>query len=181
MSVSGQGVDTPTPPLVERSDEMIVSESSTPIVRAGYSNLLLVIALALCALVVLLARDAGSGSIVQLAGGALVALLIAVRYARSVARIRVGHDSIVFTCAVGRVTIPLSNLEHVRLSSIGASMMASIETKERSRWLSRSFHYVADRTNWGSIADSQERLQALLESQGVALRPPRLLHRPVRR
>lgn len=159
--------------------ELVVAESTVPVVRAGYSNTALVIAPVISILVGMLARQAGAALIVQLFAGVVVGSLVVFRYSRSLSRIRVDDQEIQFTCAFHIVSIRLSDLEYVRLGSIGGSMTASIETKEKERLFSSSFHYISPRTNWGDVAQSQDRLQSLLEARGVPIRAPRLLHRRI--
>jgi hypothetical protein len=159
--------------------ELVVAESTVPVVRAGYANTALAIAPVISILVGMLAREAGAAPIVQVFAGVVVGSLVVLRYSRSISRIRMDDHAIQFMCALHVVRMRLSDLEYVRLGSIGGSMTASIETKEKGRLFSSSFHYISPGTNWGDVAHSQDRLQSLLEAKGVPIRAPRLLHRRI--
>lgn len=159
--------------------ELVVSESTARVIRAGYSNAALVIAPTISVVVGMLARQAGAGSGAQVLAGVIVGALVLLRYSRSVSRIRIDDETIHFTCPIHVESIRFADLEYVRLGCIGGSMTASVEAKREGHLLSASFHYIAPATSWGDIALSQHRLESILKAKGVPIRAPRLIYKRI--
>ncbi len=163
----------------ERAPELVIAESTVPVLRAGYANAAIPIAAVMSLLTALLARSAGASLAMQVLAGAVLGGLLLYRYARSVSRIRVADDAMHFICSLHEESVRLAELEYVRLGHIAGSMMASIETKKKGRRFSTTFHYIAPMTNWGDVAQAQDRLETLLKSRGVPLRTPRFIYRRI--
>jgi hypothetical protein len=157
----------------------VVTESAIPVVRAGWANTALATAPVIAILVGMLASDAGAGSAVRVFAGLLAGSLVVLKYSRSLSRIRIDDQAIHFMCAFHTVSIRFSDLQYVRVGSIGGSMTANIETKEKGKRFSRSFYYTSPGTNWGDVHQTLYRLRLLLQARGVPIRPPRLLYRRI--
>ncbi len=139
-------------------DELIVTESLTPVVRAGAMNASFVI---LAIMTILFAQmpvgAPAKYSVIAVAVGIVTAL-----YVTTVTRLSISEAGLRIVCPLHQIEIPYSALERVTITTLSLYMTMWLRISEKGKRLPRYFRIAAIATNWGDFRQTEQRLKQVL-------------------
>lgn len=156
----------------QESDELrlVIHGSRLPVVRAGWSNFLLIPWLAALFLVGVMADALPVPAASRPALWLVVTVLFLVVYGSALARVELGDGSVLFVCAPWTLRVPINSIEYVSTAVYGSWMMMTLRVKRRSRVLPLLFHFVTMATSYGPLRDTEATLRNGLSRLGISVR-----------
>jgi hypothetical protein len=146
------------------STDVVVNNSNMPVIRAGYGNIIILIAFCITLLVNEVFFALGASQVTRYLIVCALILLFFVAYSLSVSRINFNEDVAEIICSFRRYSIRYSNLSHVNIYIIPSCMFTIMVLRFKKRHFC-VFHYVAVSTNRGSAHDSARYLRQMIENK----------------
>ncbi len=146
-----------------KQEDLIVSNSNVPLIRAGYANiifLLLIIGL------ILIKQALSAFQIPAYVQWLLLSnycLMILISYIHSISRISIkDKKTLVLTTPFSATKINNSEIDNAKVFAIPSSMTIILKIRRKTSALPEFYYFIAASTNYGSYADTRTKLVSLL-------------------
>lgn len=160
-------------PESKGSVELVVNESKTPVLRAGYANLLFVLAPIFALLLDKVLSEKGLVDIYRAGVLVFIPIVFLGMYSVAVSRINLAQSGLCFVCSFKTVRIPLQRIQDVSLFEIPSCLTACLRVKEKGRIFPHFFYFIAVSTNLGPFSETVRQLREKFSRRNVTLQAQR--------
>lgn len=148
----------------DKHKEIVISASNTPVIRAGFSNLLFLFLIVILILVNHMLYSFNISLFLRLLFLFAICLMMLKVYNHSVSKLFLkDKSSLILVGPFSKTIFDSSEIELTEVYGIPSSMTIFIMIKKKTSVLSKFFFFVALSTSCGSYADTKKRLELLLK------------------
>lgn len=142
--------------------EFVISTSRKPLLRAGWSNLNILIMVVFAYLSQKIAIHFSFGYALSMMAAAIVGIIIFVIYTRSLSRIAAVNSSMVFECAIHSERYESTNIRRIKVLGFAPSYWTIVVVFRYGKFFPRIFHFSEIHRSFAEYREAVSKLDGFI-------------------